>query len=243
MKGRIVLLISLLALGLFLFGCINYEQTLKLQGTGGGVANIHYWYVTATFSPDSGLTPPASTEADVKKEYEKGGVKIANFKTETKKDKDPTSGEQVEWTHVYFDVNFDNASQFAQTTLGDAKECKWEDTKEGYVFTEKITPNTQMSGQTSYHVTYSVVMPGKVKTASDPGKIDGSKATWTWDLDSYSKLGTEFTMTCTSEKAAPVGGGMGIWLWVIIGVVVIVIIIVIIIIVVMAGKKKAPAAK
>jgi len=243
MARRTAILLSLVALGLLLFGCVNYEQTVKMEPTGAGEAEIYYWFQPGSFSMDPTAAPP-STEADIKSVYEQGGMKVSNIKVESKTEKDAEDN-PVEWTHVSFALGFDSVSSLALVGLGDLGEVtdvKWEETPDGYTFTEEIIPSPDFAdqlGMTEYHVTFAVNMPGKILSASDPGKIDGSKVTWSWDLDSYSKLGAEFTLTCTSAKAgAEVAGGMGVWLWVIIGIVVVIIIIVIIIIVAVAGKKK-----
>ncbi|GAH70763.1 unnamed protein product, partial [marine sediment metagenome] len=49
MARRTAILLSLVALGLLLFGCVNYEQTVKVEPTGAGEAEIYYWFQPGSF--------------------------------------------------------------------------------------------------------------------------------------------------------------------------------------------------
>lgn len=198
MSPRTALLLSILVSFPLLFGCINYKQTLKMNEDGSGEAYIHYWYVATNFT-DAEAEPPPSTESEILQEFEKGGVEINQIRVVVRQEK-VSEGELVEWTHVYFTVYFDDVSQFAETTIGDVKECKWTETELGYTLTETIAPSIGIAGMTDYFITFAVNMPGKIIDASYPGETDENRVEWVWDSDTYSSLGAEYTMSCTSEK-------------------------------------------
>lgn len=192
-----------------------------------------------------------------------GYGEIADGDREKKYDLTPDEREKIEqemesgdgaWKHVRFSLSFDDINSLplaGLVDLADVESCTWQETDEGYTFTEKVSPNKDYGSDEmeNFNVSFTVSMPGAVVSASEPGVISGNQVTWKWNLKKFSTVGYNFTMTCTCEKPISEekeGGGigeffadgLGLWLWVAIGGVIAVIVVVIIIIFVLRRKKK-----
>jgi len=194
MRNKKIVVFSLLLLLPLLAGCVNYKQTLKMNEDGSGEAYIHYWFMPESFK-DSPENAPPTTEQEIRDKYEKGGVKIENVRTVSRKEKD-ADGETAVWTHVYFTVLFDQLSQFAQTGIGDVIEGKWSEEDSEYTFKMDIVPSMGVTAMDDYFITFIVDMPNEVLDVSSPGRIDGNQAVWEWNSDEYSML-TDQTVTLT----------------------------------------------
>lgn len=162
--------------------------------------------------------------------------------------------EETEWKHVRFSLGFNNVSSLAQVgllDLADVESSTWQETPQGYTFTEKISPNQDYSAddKENYSVSFTVNMPGKVTSASEPGVISGNKVTWSWNLKKFSMLGYNFAITCTCDKPAPENiaeshiASWGIWFWVAIGgavLALIIVVLILLIVVVRRRKRESP---
>jgi len=236
MKKLLLLSLSSLFILLLFVSCINYEQETTFNANGSGSAKIHYWMQTGA---DTGDIKAPVDQKEIEKYNEKKGIKVSDVKIEQKEGN----------THVYYTINFDNFTSYADTDVGGfdkaATYFKEEGGKLQFLGTVKGsgTEGQTMDDSTKqmlsgYTFTYLFHFPGKV-TATN-GKLDEKDpktVKWVYTLAELSSV-PKLEMTASVEKPAV---AFNMTLIIIIIVVVVIIIVIIIIMLVAKGKKKPPA--
>ncbi len=222
MSRRALLMIPVAAL-VVIAGCINYEQTTKLNLDGSGTAEIHYWAEENSVSfLSSG--PLYFDEAKIKEQYKGTGITAKDIKMEMK--------EADSTRHVNVTVEFKNIQELSKTEAFKGIAITWAESEGNMKFEQKMEPreNSSSMGMDQYTITYVYDMPGEV-VSSNATKVEGSKLTWTYKLSDLSK---EVILSASVKK----GGMMSNTLIIVIIVAGVVILIVVIVVM----KKKKPSA-
>jgi uncharacterized lipoprotein YehR (DUF1307 family) len=213
-----------------LFGCLNYEQTVKLNADGSGSIKIHYWTKESNVSS---ISKVSFEENEIKtNQYAPEVVKSAKVETHQ-----PTQTDTNVTKHAYIEFEFKDINKLDKTKGFKDNTIKLEAKGDMMVLTHTIAKdsNANNMGMDAYLLKYEYEFPGKPENVDSKGKVDGTKITW--ELK-YSELGSrDFVMTAAFKKGA---GGMSTG--VIIAIVVVVVIIIVVVVMMSKKKPAAPAA-
>ena len=103
MKRNYVLtvLFSLVLLSITLFGCLNYEQSVKLNADGSGSIKIHYW------------TKESNVMSISKFSFTENEIKTEQYKPETVKSVKIESDQKDSTKHVHVEFDFKELEEVA----------------------------------------------------------------------------------------------------------------------------------
>jgi hypothetical protein len=212
----------ILFLTIGLFGCLNYEQKVKLNADGSGSIKIHYW------------TKESNVASISKLSFSENEINTSQYAPEVMKSVKVESNQVDSTKHAHIEFDFKDVNKLDKTKGFKDNEIKFAPSGGMMVYTHiiKKDSNANNMGMDAYILKYEVEFSDKPENVDALGKVNGNIVTWEYK---YSELGkADIKMTASIKK---VGGGMSTGL--IVGIVVVVVII--IVIVVMMSKKK-PAA-
>ena len=143
-------------LGVYLSGCVNFEQKTTLAKDGSGSMKIHYWTKHVKNITSDELQGFPFSESKVKDTYGTGGNEISNIKIEEKDEADTTK-------HVTFDLKFKDINKISEAKGFSKIKASWTEGKEGMEFKYVLAKDTSSSGSmgaSDYKLTYEFEFPG-----------------------------------------------------------------------------------
>lgn len=210
MKQKTTLLYCIpFLLSIALYGCINYEQEVKLNLDGSGSMTIHYWAKenNVMWLSNNKL---AFDEAKIREQYKSDNITIRSVKVEL--------DTKDSMKHARTELAFKNIVKLTEAPGFKDMTISWEDKGETQVLMHTLKADSTAGGMgmNEYTITYTYHMPSEV-LASNSTKPEGNTLTWKYSLSDLSK---DITMTATVKKAS---SGLSMTVIIIIGAVVIVI--------------------
>ncbi|MCX7832802.1 MAG: hypothetical protein N2490_01155 [Ignavibacteria bacterium] len=187
-----------LFLGVYLFGCVDYEMSAQLNSDGSGTMKIHYWTKTSNLSMGPKVGDFSFEENQVKSDYSSGNTEVTDLKIE---ENQSDSTKHVRLTVKFKDFNkISDAKGFAKT------KPFWGEGKEDMEFKFVINKQEQSSGFTaSNKLVYEFEFPGEVLSTN--GVKDGKKVTWNKTL---ADLKEDLTLTANIKKESKKCGIFGL---------------------------------
>jgi hypothetical protein len=177
-----------LFLGIFLTGCVNYEQKTELTKDGSGEMQIHYWTKMSNFSMGTKLGSFNFAESDVKADYTSGNTEIKDLKVEDDL-KDSIK-------HVRVKLAFKDINKLSDATAFKKLKVSWKEGDDGMEFVYEVPKDTSASGD--YKLIYEFKLPGEVLETN--GSKDGETVKWNKTLDDIKKQDLKMTATVKSGK-------------------------------------------
>ncbi len=180
-------------LGVFLFGCVDFEMQTELNKDGSGTMKIHYWTKKSNLTMGTSVGDFSFDENQVKSNYSSGNTEVTELKIE---DNDADSTKHVKLTVKFKDFNkISDAKGFAKT------KPYWGEGKDDMEFKFIVNKQEQSSGLTSSNVLkYEFEFPAEV--VSTNGVKDGKKVTWDKTL---ADLKEDLVMTANIKKEKKCG--------------------------------------
>jgi len=185
MLGALVLFAMCMA------GCVNYEQTTKLQNDGSGTMKIHYWTKMSNMSMGTTVGKFDFDESKAKDNFTSSNTEVKSIKVE---DDLADSVKHVRLDLAFKDINeIDRAKGFAGV------KASWKESADGmelkYTLLKDTSAASQM-GAGDYTVTYVFEMPAEI-VSTNATKKDGQTLTWNYKV---SDLGKDIEMTAHVKK-------------------------------------------
>jgi len=188
-----VLLISfVLVLGIFLVGCVNYEQKTELTNDGSGDMQIHYWTKMSNLKSSTKVGNFNFAEADVKSDYTSSNTEVKDVKIEEKLD-DSTK-------HVRVTVSFKDVNKISDAKGFNKIKASWKEGDDGMDFSYLVPKDTSAAknmGSNENKLYYEFKFPGEVLKTN--GSKDGETVKWDKTLADL-KEDLEMTATIKSGK-------------------------------------------
>jgi hypothetical protein len=212
-------LILLVTIGLF--GCLNYEQKVKLNSDGSGSIKIHYW------------TKESNVSSISKVSFDENVIKTEQYTPEVVKSVKVETNQVDSTKHAHVEFDFKDINTLDKTKGFKDNILKLETKGDLMVFTHTVKKdsNANNMGMDAYVLKYEYEFPSKPSNIDKDGKVEGNVVKWEFK---YSELGSkDFVMTASFAKASA-GSPMLI--------IIIVIVVIVIIVVVVVISKKKPAA-
>jgi hypothetical protein len=164
-------LFTILALGIYLSGCVNLDQKTVLKNDGSGTMKVKYWTKSSNVSGDE-LAGFGFTEAKAKANYSSSNTEASDIVI--KKNATADSLTEVSLNVKFKDFNkLTDAKAFSKIKASYVKGKDGMDFK--YVLLED-TANAKQMGMNEYKLTYEFEFPGEV--ISTNGKKDGKVVKW-----------------------------------------------------------------
>ena len=173
-----------------LLGCLNYEQTVKLNKNGSGSMKIHYW---AAESNVMNITKLSFDENEIKNEQYKPltvkNVTISNEETDSTK-------------HVYVELNFKDINQLdtVKGFVGNSIKFFQEGDYLKLVHIVKQDSIADSFGMDEYVLKYTYEFPSSPMEVDSFGVVQGNVVTWDYK---YSDLGKADIIMTASIKNTP----------------------------------------
>jgi hypothetical protein len=212
-------LIVLVVIGLF--GCLNYEQKVKLNADGSGSITIHYW------------TKESNVSSISKVSFDENEIKTNQYAPEVVKSVKVESNQVDSTKHATIEFDFKDINSLDKTKGFKDNVIKLEPKGDLMVLTHTVKKdsNANNMGMDQYVLKYEYEFPVKPENVDKDGKIEGNKVKWEFK---YSDLGSkDYVMTASFKKPGGLSGGL---------IVAIIIVVVIVIVIVVVMSKKKPAA-
>ena len=170
-----------------LLGCLNYEQTVKLNKKGSGSMKIHYWTAESNVM---NITKLSFDENEIKNEqYKPLDVKNVTISDETDSTK-----------HVYIELSFKDINQLdtIKGFAGNSIKFFQEDDYLKLVHIVKQDSVANSFGMDEYVLKYTYEFPSSPMEVDSFGVIQGNVVTWDYK---YSDLGkTDIIMTASIKN-------------------------------------------
>jgi phosphatidylinositol mannoside-binding LppM-like protein len=180
----------LLALTLYLSGCVNYDQKTTLNADGSGSMKVHYWSSMKNFSMGTTLGKFDFDEAKAKANYTSSNTEVKSCKM----DDNLTDSTK----HVNLDLTFKDINKISDAQGFNGVKVSWKEDGDNmklvYTLLEDTSAAKQM-GASDYKVTYEFEMPSEI--VSTNGTKDAQKVKWNYTL---ADLGKDNDMTVVVKK-------------------------------------------
>ncbi|MBN1634136.1 MAG: hypothetical protein JW917_08225 [Ignavibacteria bacterium] len=181
-----------LFLGVFLTGCVNYEQKTELSKDGSGEMEIHYWTGMSNVKSSTKVGDFNFKEEDVKSDYTSSNTEVKDVKVEEDL-QDSTKHVKVKLT--FKDINkLTDAKGFKKVTVS------WAEGDDGMDFKYLVPKDTSAAknmGASDNKLNYEFKFPGEILKTN--GRKDGETVKWDNTLADL-KEDIEMTATIKSEK-------------------------------------------
>ncbi len=173
----IVVLSVLLSFGLV--GCLNYEQSAKINADGSGTLRIHYWTIEPYVTWLSQNKVPFNEDA-IRERYASDYTTVKGVRVETR--------ESDSTRHVWVELDFTDFSKLNQTKAfaGNIFEWKHEDGKIKFRHLTALDTTVKGPGLEGYTVVYSYTMPGSI-LRSNAVESEDKTLTWAYRLPQLSR--------------------------------------------------------
>ncbi|NOY05381.1 MAG: hypothetical protein GXO82_01910 [Chlorobi bacterium] len=172
-----IMLSVVISLGLA--GCLNYEQSAKINADGSGTLRIHYWTLEPYVTWLSQNKVPFSEDA-IRQRYASDYTTIKAVRVETR--------ESDSTRHVWIELDFSDFTKLnqAEAFAGNVFEWKHEDGK--IKFRHLTAPDTTVKGPglEGYTVAYEYKMPGSI-LSSNAMESEDKTLTWVYRLPQLSR--------------------------------------------------------
>jgi hypothetical protein len=218
------------AVAALMFGCVNYDETIKLNADGTGTIDVHYSTSKSNLPSDTtemSVLPPQFVfeESAAEEKWTGTGVTMSSFSTEEKVEEGDTI------VHAHMTLSFDELASLGSPIEGFAGRSATFSAEDGISVSLVVGENEggEVDTTDQFTFTYTLGMPGAiVETNGD--KVDES--TVRWEYSSSQVKNSQYTLTAKAEagKAFPI----------IVVVVAAAVVVVIIVVVLLMGKKKQP---
>ncbi len=193
-RHHLAAVVALMLISLSFAGCLNYEQSAKINADGSGTLRIHYWTLEPYVTWLSQNKIPFSEDA-IRERYASDYTTVKRVRVETK--------ESDSTRHVWVELDFSDFSRLneAEAFAGDVFEWKHEDGK--IKFRHVTAPDTTVRGPglEGYTVVYSYTMPGSI-ISSNAMESEEKTLTWMYRLPQLSQ-----SMEMKATIKDPLAGG------------------------------------
>lgn len=189
---KLFLSVIILAVSIFLFGCVNVNQKTTINKDGSGTINLEYWTKMSNLTSSKELGGFSfKDEADIKKNYSSTSIEVISAKMA-----DELSDST---THVTVEMKFKDFNSLSSAKGYEKVKSSWKDGKDGLEFKYVIpqdTSNAKSMGASDYKLTYSFTFPDDVTSTN--GRKDGKTVIWDKSVADL-KTDLEFTATVKGE--------------------------------------------
>jgi hypothetical protein len=179
---------SLILLSLTFFGCLNYEQSVKLNADGSGTIKIHYW------------TKESNVMSISKFSFEENEIKTDQYKPEVVKSVKIESDLKDSTKHVYVEFDFKNINKLDSLKGFKDNSIKFAENGDYMTLTHTLKKDSSAKnfGMDEYTLKYTYEFPSKPELVDAAGKIEGNVVKWEYK---YSELGNrDIVMTASIKK-------------------------------------------
>lgn len=187
------LLISfVLFLGVFLTGCVNYEQKAELNKDGSGEMEIHYWTGMSNVKSSTKVGDFNFKEDDVKADYTSSNTEVKDVKIDEDL-KDSTK-------HVKVKLSFKDINKLTDAKGFKKIKVSWTEGDDGMDFKYVVAKDTSAAknmGASDNKLNYEFKFPAEVLKTN--GTKDGETVKWDNTLADL-KADIEMTATIKSGK-------------------------------------------
>ena len=180
----------LIALTLYLSGCVNYDQKTVLKDDGSGSMKVHYWSGMKNFSMGTTLGKFDFDEAKAKSKYTSSNTEVKTIKVEDNLN-DSTK-------HVNIELTFKDINKLSSADGFSGVNAVWKEDGDDMKLTYTLLMDTSAAkqmGASDYKVTYEFEMPSDI--VSTNGTKDAQKVKWNYTL---ADLGKDNDMTVVVKK-------------------------------------------
>lgn len=201
------------------YGCLNYEQTVKLNSDGSGNVKIHYW------------TKQSNVMSITKFSFDANEIKNEQYKPEVVKSVQIDTNWADSTVHVKVEFDFKDINQLNKLKGFQGNEITFVENGELKTLTHKLKQDSTAKnfGMDAYVLRYTYEFPSDPINVDPNGKVEGKTVKWEYK---YSELGNrDIIMTASIKSSA----GNSI----IIIIVIIVVVIGVIVFFVMKSRKKS----
>jgi len=200
------------------YGCLNYEQTVKLNSDGSGNVKIHYW------------TKQSNVMSITKFSFDINEIKNEQYKPEVVKSVQVDTNWADSTVHVKVEFDFKDINQLNQLKGFKGNDIKFVVNGDLKTLTHKVKQDSSAKnfGMDAYTLKYIYEFPSEPLNVDPNGKVEGKTVKWEYK---YSELGNRDIIMTASFKG---GAGNSI----IIIIVIIVVVIGVIVFFVMKSRKK-----
>ena len=213
---------SLILLSVTFFGCLNYEQTVKLNADGSGTIKIHYW------------TKESNVMSISKFSFEENELKTDQYKPEVMKSVKVESDQKDSTKHVYVEFDFKDINKLDSLKGFKDNSIKFVQNGDFVTLTHTLKKDSSAKnfGMDEYTLKYTYEFPSKPENVDAAGKVEGNIVKWEYK---YSELGNrDIVMTASIKK--PSGNSTVIYI-----VIILIVVGVVVFFAMKSGKK--PEAK
>lgn len=183
----------LILTALYISGCVNYEQSTKLNADGSGTMTVHYWTKMSNFSMGTTIGKFDFEESKAKSNYTSGNTEVKSIKVEDRPNEDSTK-------HVTMEISFKDINKLSDATGFQGTKISWKESTDGMELKYTLLEDTSASktmGASDYKVTYTFDMPSEI-VSTNATKKEGQKLTWNYTV---ADLGKDIEMTANVKKA------------------------------------------
>lgn len=207
---------AIIVLAIALFGCLNYEQTVKLNYDGSGSLKIHYW------------TKLTNVMSITKFSFDANEIKNEQYKPEVVKSVKIDTVLQDSTIHVNIELDFADINKLDKVKGFNGNLITFVESGGLKTLTHTLKQDSAARnfGMDEYILRYTYEFQSEPTNVDPNGKVDGKTVKWEYK---YSELGNrDIVMTASVKKPS------GNYLFII---VVIIVVIVIIIFFVLKSRK------
>ncbi len=186
----ILFFISVLSL---IGGCVNYEQTAKLNMDGSGTMTVHYWTKMSNFTMGTTLGKFDFEESKAKSNYTSSNSEVKSIKVEDRPNEDSTK-------HVTMEISFKDINRLSDASGFQGTKISWKESPDGMELKYTLLQDTSTSnatGASDYKIIYSFDMPGEI-VSTNAAKKEGQKLTWNYTVADLNK---DIDMMANVKKA------------------------------------------
>ncbi len=191
--------LSLVLFCLTLFGCLNYEQSVKLNADGSGSVKIHYW------------TKESNVMSISKFSFDENEIKSEQYKPEIVKNVKIESNTADSTKHVHVEVDFKDINKLDQVKGFQGNTIKFVENGGLITLTHTLKKDSAAKnfGMDEYVLKYTYEFPSKPENVDPNGKVEGNTVKWEYK---YSELGNRDIVMSASIKK----GGNSLVLYIVI---------------------------
>lgn len=180
-------------------GCINVDQTVKINADGSGKINLHYWTKSSNLSLGDEIGGFSFKEEDIKKKFTSSNSDVKNLRIE-RKESDTTE-------NVFLEIDFKDFNRLAAANGFAGVKSVWQKGDKGWEFiyaVSKDSVDTFNPEMKNYFLNYKFEFPGEVIASN--GIKDVNSVTWKKPV---SELNTDFEMTASIKSKQGICGLFG----------------------------------
>lgn len=178
---------------IFISGCVNYEQTTKLNADGSGTMTVHYWTKMSNFSMGTTLGKFDFEESKAKSNFTSGNSEVKSIKVEDRPNEDSTK-------HVTMEISFKDINKLSDAVGFQGARISWKESTDGMELKYTLLQDTSAAntmGASDYKVVYVFDMPSEI-ISTNSSKKEGQTLTWNYTV---ADLGKDIDMTANVKKA------------------------------------------